>query len=214
MTDHIDDTRVIEEAAEHIRAGGVVVVPTETFYGLAADPLNDYAVSRLFEIKGRPTNKPVPLIAADRITVSRTARTVDLRTRELMTRFWPGSLTILMWPNITFPKMIANEEGKIGLRIPPACPARDLAALIGGLVTATSANLSGEPAPTSVGEISRAILDSVEMVIDKGATAGNKPSTVVNPVGGDLEIVREGVIPGNLLQEFFSKCLKSKVGDS
>jgi L-threonylcarbamoyladenylate synthase len=193
---------LIDRAAELIRGGGVVVVPTETFYALAADPFQGRAVGRIFAIKGRDENKPLPLIASDRSAVEQVTGLPEPIVRRLMDRFWPGSLTILLRPLKSVSGLLAGPTGKIGVRVPPSCPARILAERSGGWITATSANLSGGPDPDNFSVIAPEILTLADLTIDLGPTPAGKPSTVVEPVGADLRIIREGAIPASVLIEF------------
>jgi len=208
LTQHVD--QILGQAAEIIRSGGVVVVPTETFYGLAADPFHEEAVRRVFQIKKRDESKPLPLIASDRSVVEDLIEPPDARVHELMARFWPGSLTILLRPRKPLSALLTSQEGSIGVRLPPICPARALAAKAGGLITATSANLAGDPDPSEVSMISPQVLEAVDLVIDLGPTPGGKPSTVVEPDGAELRIIRDGAIPGSLLSGFFRSCLRNR----
>ncbi|MEW6112509.1 MAG: L-threonylcarbamoyladenylate synthase [Thermodesulfobacteriota bacterium] len=201
---------LLDSAAEIIRSGGVVIVPTETFYGLAADPFQEQAVRRVFQIKQRDESKPLPLIASDRSVVEDLIEPPDARVQELMARFWPGSLTILLRPKRTLSPLLTSPDGLIGVRLPPTCPARSLAARVGGFITATSANLTGDPDPSDVSTISPRVLDAVDLVIDLGPTPGGKPSTVVEPAAAELRIIRDGAIPGSLLADFFRSCLRNR----
>jgi len=201
---------ILDRAAEIVRSGGVVIVPTETFYGLAADPFQEEAVRRVFRIKNRDEQKPLPLIASDRSVVEDLTGPPDTRVRELMARFWPGSLTILLRPKKPLPALLMNQHGQIGVRLPPTCPARALAARAGGFITATSANLTGDPDPSEVSMISPQVLEAVDIVIDLGPTPGGKPSTVVEPAGAELRIIRDGAIPESLLTDFFRSCLRNR----
>ncbi len=193
-----------------IREGGLVIVATETFYALAVDAFDEQAVASVFDVKARSRDKPLPLIAADRNVVASIIRTHDGRVQALMDRFWPGSLTILLEPAQNFSGLLTGEEGKIAVRIPPRCAARNLAGFAHGLVTATSANLTGDPPPNELAAVSLSIKESVGAVLDTGPSPGGRPSTVVNPQPAHLEIIREGAIPGELLQDFYKKCLKYK----
>jgi L-threonylcarbamoyladenylate synthase len=201
---------ILDQAAEIIRSGGVVIVPTETFYGLAADPFQEEAVRRVFQIKKRDESKPLPLIASDRSVVEDLIELPDARVQELMARFWPGSLTILLRPIRPLSALLTNQNGKIGVRLPPTCPARALAAGVGGFITATSANLTGDPDPSDVSMISPRVLEAVDLVVDLGPTPGGKPSTVVEPADAELRIIRDGAIPGSLLSDFFRSCLRNR----
>jgi L-threonylcarbamoyladenylate synthase len=188
---------LLHEAAEILRRGGLVIVPTETFYGIAADPFQEAAVRRIFLLKGRELTKPLPLIASDREVVDSVIQPAAGKVLELMDRYWPGSLTILLAPVVAFGPMLSGPEGKIGVRVPPPCPARALARLAGGLITATSANLSGDPEADEISKISPRLRALVDLVIDLGRTPGGKPSTLVAPTADGVKIIRQGAVSLN-----------------
>ncbi len=196
---------VFDEAELVLRSGGVVIVPTETFYALAADPFRETAVQNVFRIKGRAAGKPLPLIAADEAAVKNLVVEDEGFSDALMERFWPGSLTILLKSSRSFSHLLAGPEGKIGVRVPPWCPARILAARAGGLITATSANLSGHPDPVDASAIAPEVLDAVDMVMDLGPAPGGRPSTVVEPVKGGFRVLREGAIPESAIREAYEQ---------
>jgi L-threonylcarbamoyladenylate synthase len=193
---------IFDRAETVIAAGGLVIVPTETFYALAADPFQEHAVRRIFHAKGRPASKPLPLIAADRGVVERLIAEDDRQIRALMERFWPGSLTILVRAH-GFCDLLAGPDGKIGVRVPPWCAARILAARAGGWITATSANLSGDPEADDVSKIDRSVIQAADLVMNLGPTPGGKPSTVVEPLDHGFRIVREGAIPESSIREVY-----------
>ena len=202
-----ENAESLDAAASVIRSGGVVIVPTETFYGLAADPFSNVAIRRIFEIKSRSGQKPLPLIA-DSVEFVKTIITDLPRTGHiLMDRFWPGSLTMLLRPARPFPALVTGPEGKIGLRVPPPCPARSLAALVGQLITATSANLSGDADPDTVDLIALPVRQSVDLIMDLGSTPGGKPSTVVEPLEDSARIVREGAVPAAIIRDYLRSAL-------
>lgn len=192
---------LIERAAEVVRSGGLVIVPTETFYALAADPFQEEAVRRIFQVKLREENKPLPLIAADQRIVDKLIENPTPLTKRLMDRFWPGSLTILLEPGVKLSKLLQGPSGKIGVRVPPPCPARALSERVGGWITATSANLSGRPNPQRVADIADEVQRGADMILDLGPTPGGKPSTVVEPIGEGLRVVREGAISLSMIED-------------
>jgi L-threonylcarbamoyladenylate synthase len=196
---------LFDEAELVLRSGGVVIVPTETFYALAADPFRETAVQNVFRIKGRAPGKPLPLIATDEAAVKNLVVEDKGFAHALMERFWPGSLTILLQPSRSFSDLLGGPEGKIGVRVPRWCPARILAARAGGLITATSANLSGHPDPVDVSAIAPEVLEAVDMVMDLGPAPGGRPSTVVEPVKGGFRVLREGAIPESVIREAYEQ---------
>ncbi len=194
-----------QEAARVIRSGGVVIAPTETFYCLAADPLNSQAVVRIFELKRRATNKPLPLIAATPDAAQALIKRPTPAIRRLMQALWPGSLTILAAPSAEFPPGVVSEAGYIGIRAPIPNPATLLAHTAGGIITATSANLSGEPPPPRVQEISVELLEVVDLILDCGDTPGGLPSTLVIDVDDSVRILRPGAISREVLERVLGR---------
>jgi len=192
---------LLDDAVEVIRSGGLVIVPTETFYALAADPFNEEALRRVFRAKLREENKPLPLIAADRQTVDELIMNVTPLVSRLMDCFWPGSLTILLEPAVPLSTLLQGPTGKIGVRVPPPCPARHLAERVGGWITATSANLSGHANPRRVADIAEHVQQAADMILDSGATPGGNPSTVVESIGECLRVVREGAISLSVIKD-------------
>jgi len=189
-----DYQTLVKRATEAVRSGGLVIVPTETFYALAVDPFQEEAVRRVFRVKLRDENKPLPLIAADRATVEKLVANPSPLAQRLMDCFWPGSLTILLEPAMSLSRLLLAPAGKIGVRVPPPCPARDLAQRVRGWITATSANLSGHPNPQRVADIAEHVQRAVDMILDTGPAPGGKPSTVVEPIGEGLRVIREGAV--------------------
>ncbi|HMK37248.1 MAG TPA: L-threonylcarbamoyladenylate synthase [Desulfomonilaceae bacterium] len=191
----------ITRAGKIIRSGGVVLVPTETFYALAADPFREKAVARIFRIKCRDEKKPLPLIASRRSVAEPLIHNPGKTALLLMDGFWPGSLTMVFDPAVDVPKWLKGPGGKIGVRVPPDCPARDLAEESGGWITATSANLSGGPDPQEIASIARQVVAAVDAVIDLGPTPGGAPSTVVELLNSDIRIIRHGAVTESALRE-------------
>lgn len=189
------------EAAGILQSGGVVIVPTETFYALAADPFQEDAVKRIYQIKLRPKNMPLPMIAANRSILHAMTPEPCAMGQALMDKFWPGSLTILLESNLPFSLLLRGLTGKIGVRIPPACAARALAELTTGWITSTSANLSSGATPDRVEDIPASVLDRVDLVVDLGRTPGGKPSSVVEPLQNGVRFIREGAVSKKALAE-------------
>jgi L-threonylcarbamoyladenylate synthase len=193
---------ILNQAGEIIRSGGLVILPTETFYALAANPFLEEAVRRIFRIKCRDEGKPLPLIASDTAAVEKLIGHMSSLAGKLADGFWPGSLTILLKPSRQVSPLLMGPAGKIGVRIPPPCPAREVASKVGGWLTATSANLSGDPDPDNVSKIAKNVLEAVDLVVDLGSTPGGKPSTVVEPLDSDFLVVREGAVPESVIRDY------------
>jgi L-threonylcarbamoyladenylate synthase len=184
----------IEEAAQWILDGGVVALPTDTLYGLAADPFSRAAVARVFDVKGRAAERALPLIAADAAQVAAHLGALGGVGDRLAQRFWPGPLTLLVAAPPAIAPDVAGGTGRVGVRVPADGVARAICAIAGRPVTATSANISGEPAPSDPDEVERTLGDRIDLLIDTGPTRGGAPSTIVDVTGETPALVRAGAI--------------------
>jgi len=193
------DTRHPEPAFFQCRStlnsGGVVAYPTDTFYGLGADPQNPHAVRKLFSIKNRPANQPILLLISDPAEVRRWAAEITPEAKRLMRLFWPGPLTLIFNANDKVLPELTAGAGTIGLRVPGNELTRRLLAYLGTALTGTSANISGGKNPDSAAEIVKDLGEKIDLILDAGKTAGGKPSTLVDVTRGKIHIIREGAIP-------------------
>jgi L-threonylcarbamoyladenylate synthase len=189
------DARVLDRAADILRAGGLVVFPTDTFYGLAADPRQPDAVSRVFGVKGRSATAALPLIAADLEQVRAAATSLSSATLALAEAFWPGPLTLIVEAAPAIVEGVHGGTGTVAIRVPAHAVARALAARFGYPVVSTSANRSGEPATAIAAAAASSLGDAVELVLDGGATPGNVPSTIVDARGAEPVLLRLGAVP-------------------
>jgi L-threonylcarbamoyladenylate synthase len=191
----------ILEAAKWIRLGRVVAIPTDTLYGLAVNPFDAAAVARLFEAKGRPAGRALPLIAADRDQIITQLGRLSPDSERLADQFWPGPLTILMRaPHAIVPAVTAGS-GKVGVRVPAHDVARAICRAAGFPLTATSANVSGQPETADPGEVEHALGDVIDLLVDTGRTPGHVPSTIVDASEGAPQLLRAGAIPWERIQE-------------
>jgi L-threonylcarbamoyladenylate synthase len=184
----------IQEAATWILRGRVVAVPTDTLYGLAADPFRADAVGRVFAVKGRSSERALPLIAAgvDQITAHFGA--LSTAAARLAARYWPGPLTILVPASAALARGVASDAGSVGVRVPADEVVRAIAAAAGRPITATSANVSGEPPTDDPDVVERTLGDRVDLLIDTGRTPGGPPSTIVDVTAAVPRLVRAGAI--------------------
>lgn len=178
----------IDEAAEAISRGGVVVLPTDTVYGLAADAASAEAVDRIFALKGRPSDKSLQLLVPAENWLERLGKPSE-GARLLARRYWPGPLTIIVRASAQAPVQVISES-TIGLRVPAHQLTAELLRRTGPLA-ATSANRSGEATPQDVESIRSIFGDGVDVYIDGGRIEGTA-STVVDASGSEIVIVREG----------------------
>jgi L-threonylcarbamoyladenylate synthase len=184
----------IHEAAHWILNGGIVAVPTDTLYGLAVDPFRADAVVRLFAAKGRAAGHAVPLIAADASQVIAELAPLPHQAARLADRFWPGPLTVLVTTPTALARGVDGGTGKVGVRVPDHGVARAIAAACGRPITATSANLTGEPATADPGEVERTLGDRIDLLIDAGPAPGGAASTIVDATLREPRLVRAGAV--------------------
>ncbi len=190
----------IQEAAKWILAGGIVALPTDTLYGLAADPCSAGAVARLFAVKGRAAERALPLIAADATQVATHLGRLPPRARALAERFWPGPLTLLLTAPRGLAPGVTGGTGKVGVRVPRDHVAREICRACGRPITATSANVSGESAAAEPDEVERTLGDRIDLLIDTGPTPGGAASTIVDVTGAEPTLVRAGAISWDEIQ--------------
>jgi L-threonylcarbamoyladenylate synthase len=185
---------VFARCRDVVRARGVIAYPTDTFYGLGADPRDPEAVRKIFAIKGREAGQPILLLLHDRSEVAAWASAVTPSAERLMERFWPGPLTLVF---LAAPHVLPELTGggrTIGLRVPGNELTRVLLRNLGTALTGTSANRSGGRDPRTAEEVMREVGDRVDLVLDGGATTGDRPSTVVDVTIEPPRIIRQGII--------------------
>ena len=185
----------VRDAAACLRAGGIVVYPTETFYGLGTLASRPDALARLAAAKLRPPGKALPLIAADVAQVEEVALLASPIARLLAERFWPGPLTLVLPVARALDDVLTAGSGSVAVRVPGSEVARALAREAGGALVSTSANLSGDPPPARPADVSAALAARVDLVLDGGQTPGGLPSTVVSLLADALQLVRPGAVP-------------------
>lgn len=192
---------LLRTAASVLRRGGILIFPTDTFYGLGADPENSEAVEKLYRIKGRGADQAVPLVVAGRASVDRWVREVPESAGRLMDAFWPGPLTLLFFVHPARSALPSGGTGKIALRVPGHPAARALLSAWDGALTATSANPTGDPPPASIEELDPKVYESAELILDAGPTPGGAPSTIVDATLDPPRLIRKGAIPFCVIME-------------
>lgn len=201
----------ILRAADVIRSGGVVAFPTETYYGLGADPFNREALLRVFTIKERSPHLPILTLVAEDGLSEGLAASIPSPFRLLMDAFWPGPLTLVCEAQPGVPGLLTGGTGTVGIRQSSSSVARQLVSSIGGPITATSANVSGSPPATSAGEVARSLGTAVDFVLDGGPTPGGKGSTLIGFADDSVYCIREGVIA---FEEILTKIAPLKTPDT
>ena len=178
-------------AADALRAGQVVVVPTDTVYGVGVAAWDAGAIERLFRLKGRDRTKPVAVLVADLAQAERIGR-FDPIARRLAERFWPGALTMVLGRQADFTSRLGGDRTSVGLRCPHHPALAELLTEVGPLAV-TSANRSGQPTPSTAAEAAAQLDGEVSVVVDGGTLAG-VASTVVDCTGPFPEVLREGPV--------------------
>jgi len=176
----VPEARELIEAAEIIKAGGLVVFPTETVYGLGADALNPCAVARVYEVKRRPKDQPLSIAVAEVGAIKQFVQKIPEVAQRLWQRFLPGPLTLILFKSEIIPDIVTGGNKKIGIRIPDHPVALSLIRLVARPITATSANLTGKPSPNEVTNIIGDIGDKVDLIIDAGPTKFGQESTILD----------------------------------
>ena len=173
--------------------GGVIAFPTDTFYGLGANPFNELAVAHIFKIKNRAPQKPILVLIASMKQLDLLASEVTPEAARLMQSLWPGPLTLLFKALPHLPKKLIAGTGKIGVRLPAHEFLHHLIEGIGHPITATSANISGRPSARTADELVNCQAE-IDLIVDGGMTSGGKESTVLDTTVSPPILLREGAI--------------------
>jgi L-threonylcarbamoyladenylate synthase len=191
-----DEGEAVRLAAEALAAGLLVVLPTDTVYGLAADPRVKGSEDRLRAAKGREPDKPIPILAADVDAIVFSGVSMNVFERRLAAAFWPGPLTLVLQ---------TTTDRQEGFRVPDCDVTRRVLKACGGLLRVTSANRSGEEPARTAAEAAAALAGRIAMVVDDGPSPGGTPSSVVRVVNGGLVVIREGAVLRESLERTMSK---------
>lgn len=184
----------IAEAIDRLRAGGIVVYPTETLYGLGCDATDERALRRLAALKGRDAGKPISVLISSRAHLSDVADAPTADAERLMDAFWPGPLTIVFRARDSLSEILTGGRATIGARVSPHPIARALAEGLARPLTSTSANPGGEPPPSTADDARAYFGDRVDAYVDDGPTVGSPASTVIDCSGDRPVVVREGAV--------------------
>jgi L-threonylcarbamoyladenylate synthase len=184
---------LLAAAVAALRADELVIYPTETFYGIAADPASSRAMARIFALKARAPDQPIALIAADPASAFALTDEVPPLARRLATVFWPGPLTLVLPARRGLHEAVLGPDG-VGVRVSSHPIARALAAAFGRPITATSANLSGQPPITRPSELRAVFGEILKVILEDGVLAGGAPSTVVAVNSTGYRTIRRGAV--------------------
>jgi L-threonylcarbamoyladenylate synthase len=179
-------------ACDVLRAGGLVAFPTDTVYGVGALAFDGVAVESIYAAKDRPVEKAIPVLIADSSDLAKVTLKVPEMAAQLAARFWPGALTLVVPKHPGLTEAVSATQ-TVGVRVPDHPVARGLLRLAGPMAV-TSANLSGQPSPSTVEEVFAQLGGRIALILDGGKTPGGVPSTVVDCTGVEPLILREGPI--------------------
>jgi len=197
--------QAIAQAIAAMRAEEVVVYPTETFYGIGADPFSSVALERIFAIKGRDAAKTIALIAHDDEAAFAVAREVPPIARILARAFWPGPLTLVLPARAGLPPALIGPDGGVGVRVSSHPIARALAQGLGRAITATSANRSGENPARTLAEARSSLGSQVKAFVEGGTLTGGAPSTVLTCDRDGWRILRAGAVTVDQIEAALSE---------
>lgn len=198
---------LVRYAADQIRAGIVLGMPTDTFYGLAADPFNLRAVDRVYEIKSRSRHKPLSLLIESVDQAEDLARPLPPEFYELARKFWPGPLTIIVRAASRLPLKVTANTGNVALRVPNASIPLAVVKAAAIPITATSANLSGASECTTALAVRDQLQDRISIIVDGGTSPREVASTIVDLTDDEArwKIIREGAITTQEISQFFAR---------
>jgi tRNA threonylcarbamoyl adenosine modification protein (Sua5/YciO/YrdC/YwlC family) len=201
------EASLVRYAADQIRAGEVLGMPTDTFYGLAADPFNLRAVDRVYEIKSRSRHKPLSLLIESVDQAEELAQKLPEEFYALARKYWPGPLTIIIKASSKLPLKVTANTGNVALRVPNATIPLAVVQAARIPITATSANLSGESECTTAMAVRDQLKDRIAIIVDGGTSPREIPSTIVDLTDEESRwrILREGAIPGSDISQFFAQ---------
>src|SRR6476661_7166693 len=201
------DMRLVSYVADRIKQGQVVGMPTDTFYGLAADPLNLRAVDLIYDVKTRSRHKPLSLLIESVEQAEYLARPLPDVFYEITRKYWPGPLTIIVKASSRLPLKVTANTGNVALRVPASRIAVEVIRAAGVPITATSANISGESECTTAVAVRDQLQDRIAIIVDGGTSPREVASTIIDLTDEEARwrIMREGAIPAQEISEFFAQ---------
>ena len=201
------EASLVKYAADQIRAGEVLGMPTDTFYGLAADPFNLRAVDRVYDIKTRSRHKPLSLLIESVDQAEELAKKLPEEFYALARKFWPGPLTVIVKAGSRLPLKVTANTGNVALRVPNAKIPLAVVTAAAIPITATSANLSGAAECTTAEQVHDQLHGRISIIVDGGISPRDIPSTIIDLSDEETrwKIIREGAIPKDEISKFFAQ---------
>lgn len=204
------DKRIIQDAGEILKQGGLVAFPTETVYGLGANALNKDAARKTYEAKGRPSDNPLIIHIARIEDLEKITKEVPEKAQKLAEKYWPGPLTMIFEKTAIVPYETTGGLDTVAVRMPSEKIALELILAGGGYVSAPSANTSGRPSPTMAEHVAEDMTGKIEMILDGGMVDIGVESTIVDMTVMPPMILRPGAITKEMLEELIGEVMVDK----
>ena len=186
----MEEENLIEQAAEKIKNGGVVVFPTETVYGIGASVFQEEAIQKLYQIKGRSFQKKTSILVGSIAMLNQVTQDISEVERVLIEKFFPGPLTLILHKRDMIPDILTNGESIVGFRMPKNQIALDLINTVGNPIATSSANRAGEPSGVNLADIKNIFQDEVDFYLEGGKSELGIASTIVQVIDGIPCIIR------------------------
>ncbi len=201
LKNEIDYTK-LQEPANIIKKGGIVIFPTETVYGIGANGFDENAIKKVYEVKKRPLSNPISLLVNSIDMINEVAKDITEVEYNLIKRFFPGPLTIILKKKDIIPDVLTANSDTVGIRMPANEIALKLIEYAGVPIATPSANISGKPSGTDITDIMKDFEGKVDYVIDDGPSKIGLASTIVKVIDNVPHILRQGSIPENEIKKF------------
>lgn len=207
INSEVPEISLVKYAADQIRSGEVLGMPTDTFYGLAADPFNLRAVDKVYEIKTRSRHKPLSLLIGGVEQAEELAKDLPDEFYALARKFWPGPLTIIVRAGSKLPLKVTANTGNVAIRVPNAKIPLAVVTAAAIPITATSANLSGASECTTAEQVRDQLHGRINVIVDGGTSPRDIASTIIDLTddGARWRVIREGAIPADQISTFFAQ---------
>jgi len=189
------DSAAIATAVKALQKGEIIAYLTDTLYGLGGDARSSVAIEKIFSLKGRATEKALPVIVGEKAIAEKYVAEIPSVAATLIEQFWPGPLTLIFKAAAHVPPELIGHSGKIAMRLPAAKLAREISRNLGAPIIATSANRSGEPVFNSAEQIAEIFGEQLALILDSGPPLQAKPSTIIDVTTQPPSLVRAGAVP-------------------
>ncbi len=196
------DLNDLNPAVRTLKRGGVIAYPTETVYGLGANIFHQKAVQKIYRVKRRDPHKPISAMVSSIADVDEFCTEIQDYARQLMHKYWPGPLTLILKASENLPRYMTSSDRKIGLRFPDHPITKALMVHHCQPVTSTSANRTREAPPVNARELNVNIADNIDLIVDAGPCSVQIPSTVLDCSGAEPKLIREGSIVISEINKF------------